>query len=127
MDAETRVDVLAESAPERIWLQVDANGDETDRSEPLKSEDWFELTWHFEPIGGQEIEYIRADIVAAAAKELTEAVEWHDEATKYLLHCEEHDAESVREAREVLSAASQRLDKATRAATSALSTIRSTL
>lgn len=64
MSDEKRVDVLTESAPERIWLQVDTNGDETDRTEPLKSEDWFELTWHFEPIGGQEIEYIRADIVA---------------------------------------------------------------
>jgi len=66
-----RVDVLSESAPERIWLQVDADGNESDRSEPLSKDDWSELTWHFDPIGGQEVEYIRFDLVAHLLEALT--------------------------------------------------------
>jgi hypothetical protein len=61
---ESKVDVLTQSAPERIWLQVDPMGDEEDRSEPLKEENWIDLSWHYEPIGGQEVEYVRADFLA---------------------------------------------------------------
>lgn len=53
------------SAPAKIWLQVDPNGDEDDRSEPIKYVD--EMTWCAESVGGQEIAYIRADLAAPPA------------------------------------------------------------
>ena len=60
----TGVDVLTESAPERIWLQVDADGDAEDRSEPIMRESWGDMTWCAEEIGGQEVAYVRADLAA---------------------------------------------------------------
>lgn len=67
----SRVDVLTESAPERIWLQVDADGDAEDRSEPIMRESWGDMTWCAEEIGGQEVAYVRSDIVAELAAALS--------------------------------------------------------
>ena len=67
MSAEA-VAALDASAPERIWLQVDTDGDNDDRSEPIPRESWDELTWHYEPIGGQEVEYVRVDLAHPAPK-----------------------------------------------------------
>lgn len=58
-------DVLTEFAPERIWLQVDTDGDENDRREPIKRENWGDLTWCYDSIGGQEVVYVRADLADA--------------------------------------------------------------
>lgn len=54
------------SAPPRVWLQVDTDGDETDRTEAIPEDSWERLTWHFEPLGWQEIEYVRADLCSPA-------------------------------------------------------------
>ena len=53
---------LDRSAPPKVWLQVDTDGDDEDRSEPIPRENWSDLTWCYEPIGGQEVVYIRADL-----------------------------------------------------------------
>lgn len=50
------------SAPPRVWLQVDTDGDNDDRSEAIPEKAWIDLTWHYEYIGGQEVQYIRADL-----------------------------------------------------------------
>lgn len=68
-------DVLTESAPERIWLQVDSAGDPDDRADPIMRESWSEMTWCAEQIGGQEIEYVRADLAARSVGVDAEMVE----------------------------------------------------
>lgn len=55
------------SAPPRVWLQVNVDGDEDDRSEVIPREAWGELTWCSESIGGQEVQYVRADLARAYA------------------------------------------------------------
>jgi hypothetical protein len=50
------------TAPPRVWLQVDTNGDPSDRSDPIPRDAWGELTWCYESIGGQEVVYVREDI-----------------------------------------------------------------
>jgi hypothetical protein len=57
------------SAPERVWLQVDTDGDNEDRSDPMPPEAWSHLSWYWEQIGGQEVEYVRADLARAYALE----------------------------------------------------------
>lgn len=53
-----RLDV---TAPQRIWLQVDADSRTEDRDEPFPvSHD--SVTWSSESIGGQEVPYVREDI-----------------------------------------------------------------
>ena len=75
--AQAAIAAMDASAPERIWLQVDTDGDNDDRSEPISRESWDELTWHYEPIGGQEVEYVRADLSIAAVREIKgEPVAW---------------------------------------------------
>lgn len=59
-------DTMTETAPERIWLQVDPNGDPDDRDEPCPDPSDVELTWCWTQVGGQEVEYVRADLVRAA-------------------------------------------------------------
>ena len=59
-------DTLTETAPERIWLQIDPNGDADDRSESCPDPSDVELTWCWTEVGGQEVEYVRADLVHAA-------------------------------------------------------------
>jgi hypothetical protein len=56
------VGAMDRSAPPKVWLQVDTLGDDDDRSEPIPREAWDEMSWHYEPIGGQEVVYIRADL-----------------------------------------------------------------
>lgn len=60
------MDKLTESAPARLWLQVDVDGDAGDRDEPIPRENWGALSWHYESIGGTEVEYVRTDIIRAA-------------------------------------------------------------
>lgn len=57
---------LDASMPERIWLQIDTDGDPEDRSEPFRG-DTQDLTWCAESIGGLEVEYVRKDIFDALA------------------------------------------------------------
>ena len=58
-------DTMTETAPERIWLQVDPCGNPDDRSEPCPDPSDVDLTWCWTQVGGQEIEYVRADLVRA--------------------------------------------------------------
>ena len=67
-------DNTTETAPERIWLQVDTGATGEDRSEPFPP-DVDGVTWHNEEIGGLEVEYVRADIAATGAAN-SSAFEW---------------------------------------------------
>lgn len=60
--AQEVVGEMDRTAPPRVWLQIDPTGDETDRSEVIPESAWEDLTWHYSPIGGQEVEYIRKDL-----------------------------------------------------------------
>jgi hypothetical protein len=60
----SRVDVLSQSAPPMVWLQVDTSGNNDKRDEPIQRENWGDLTWCYESIGGQEVRYVREDMVA---------------------------------------------------------------
>lgn len=72
-------DKTTETAPERIWLQVDTdayadsdgNMPEADEPFPHEAEG---VSWCSEQIGGLEVEYVRADLVRAAMP-----VNWMDE------------------------------------------------
>jgi hypothetical protein len=55
-------DPLTLSLPQRIWLQVNTDGDPEDRSEPVSEANWGDLTWHHDSIGGQEVTYVREDL-----------------------------------------------------------------
>lgn len=61
---------LDASAPPRVFLQVDTDGDDEDRGEPIPRECWGDMTWHHERIGGQEIEYVRVDRPWSAPKQM---------------------------------------------------------
>lgn len=63
---------LDRSAPARIWLQIDTDGGNSDRGEQWPGA--FDVTWHDEPIGGLEIQYVRADLAAPAAEQWREDV-----------------------------------------------------
>lgn len=67
-------DTLTETAPARIWLQVDVGASGDDRSEPFPS-DVDGVTWHSEELGGLEVEYVRADVAATGAAN-SSAFEW---------------------------------------------------
>lgn len=54
------------TAPPRVWLQVDTEGDPEDRSEAIPEDVWMDMSWHYSPIGGQEIEYVRSDLTQPA-------------------------------------------------------------
>lgn len=58
-------DKLTETAPERVWLQVDIGASNDYRGEPFPA-DIDGVTWHNEELGGLEVEYVRADLVRAA-------------------------------------------------------------
>ncbi len=60
------IDILTETAPELIWLQIDTDDLTNDRSEPFPPLEGDGVTWCWERIGGQEVEYVRADLVRAA-------------------------------------------------------------
>lgn len=53
---------LDKTAPDRIWLQIDTSASSNDREEPWPSCDG--VTWQDESVGGLEIQYVRADLVA---------------------------------------------------------------
>ena len=55
-------DVLTSTAPEKIWIQVDPAGDANNRSEEFPSTPTDNMTWCADSVGGQEVEYRRADI-----------------------------------------------------------------
>jgi hypothetical protein len=52
------------TAPERIWLQLDTDGDNQQRDESWTGRDG--VTWCDESIGGLEIQYVRADLATSA-------------------------------------------------------------
>jgi hypothetical protein len=56
---------LDRTAPARVWLQIDTNGDNNDRNEQWPGYD--NVTWHEGSIGGLEIQYVRADLAAPVA------------------------------------------------------------
>ena len=66
-------DKTTETAPKRIWLQVDTGAMPDARDEPFPA-DSEGVTWQDEEIGGVEVEYVRADLVRAAMP-----VNWMDE------------------------------------------------
>lgn len=61
-------DVTTETAPKRIWLQVDTDAFSDERDEEFPA-DFEGVTWHSGPIGGVEVEYVRADIARRDAAE----------------------------------------------------------
>lgn len=61
-----------ETAPKRIWLQVDPNAI-TSENEGFPA-DHGGITWCDEEIGGVEVEYVRADLVRAVMP-----VNWEDD------------------------------------------------
>lgn len=58
------VGALDLSAPPKVWLQIDIDGNDEDRSEPISQANWGDLTWYYESLGGQEVVYIRQDLAA---------------------------------------------------------------
>jgi hypothetical protein len=58
---------LDQSAPARIWLQIDTAGDNADRGEAFPADNWEHVSWCQRSIGGLEIEYVRADLAATPA------------------------------------------------------------
>lgn len=60
---------LDQSCPEKIWLQIDINGDNGDRSESMPEDLWGDLTWCYESVGGQEVVYVRGDLVVKTVVE----------------------------------------------------------
>lgn len=55
--------LLDQTCPPKIWLQIDTMGDNDDRSEAVPEIAWGDLSWCYESIGGQEVVYVRADLV----------------------------------------------------------------
>lgn len=58
-------DKTTETAPERIWLQVDTGAMPDERDDTFPT-DFEGVTWQDEEIGGVEVEYVRADLVRAS-------------------------------------------------------------
>lgn len=52
-------------APERIWLQINPEGDASDTGYPADHEG---VTWCWHSIGGQEVEYVRSARAALSAR-----------------------------------------------------------
>lgn len=54
------------TAPARIWLQIDATAANAERSMhfPVRKHD---ITWNGSPVGGLEVQYVRADLAAQPA------------------------------------------------------------
>lgn len=82
--AQQPVTALDASAPPRLWLQIDPDGDPNDRSEPIPRDNWDELTWHYESVGGLEVEYVRADL--ASPQPAPQPVEYDRELIANMLH-----------------------------------------
>lgn len=53
---------LDREAPQRVWLQIDTAGDNSERDVPWPGSE--HVTWQDESIGGLEVEYVRADLAA---------------------------------------------------------------
>ena len=70
-DDDDESDALTPSAPERIWLQIDAG--DSDRSQPYPA-DHDGISWCWESVGGAEVEYVRSDLVLAVMP-----VNWRDD------------------------------------------------
>ena len=68
-------DKLTQTAPRRIWLQVDTGDEDRSKSFPGWQSD---VTWAEEPIGGAEVEYVRADIANELLAALERLVEIED-------------------------------------------------
>ena len=77
-----KADVLTQTAPEHIWLQVNTAGDDEDRSEAFPDNQ--EQTWCANSISGQEVKYVRADLFAEARQAIEGLVKEKD-ALRFLL------------------------------------------
>jgi hypothetical protein len=60
----------AAGAPERIYLQINTDGDPSDTGYPADHED---VTWCWRSIGGQEVQYVRADLATPPAQQADKA------------------------------------------------------
>uniref|UniRef100_UPI003F80B1D8 hypothetical protein n=1 Tax=Xanthomonas sp. 0924 TaxID=2835534 RepID=UPI003F80B1D8 len=56
---------LDREAPQRVWLQIDTAGENSERDVPWPGSE--HVTWQDESIGGLEVEYVRADLTAQPA------------------------------------------------------------
>lgn len=59
-------DTVSETAPERIWLQIDPHGADIERAEPFPADD-DGVTWCRDSAGGVEVAYVRADLAGRDA------------------------------------------------------------
>jgi hypothetical protein len=76
--AEAPVALMDLTAPPKVWLQIDTDGDNEDRSEAIPRDSWGQISWCYESIGGQEVVYIRQDIANAEVAALRAEVEAMD-------------------------------------------------
>ena len=58
-----RIDALTPTAPRRIWLQINVNEHADARDQPFPA-DHDGVSWCDASVGGPEVEYVRADLVA---------------------------------------------------------------
>jgi hypothetical protein len=75
VEALAIVGEMDRTAPPKVWLQIDTNGNPSDRSDPIPRDAWGELTWCHESIGGQEVVYIREDIARRLRPQVDEATQ----------------------------------------------------
>ena len=81
---------LDATAPARIWLQIDTDGSNEDRQADWPGTEG--VSWYDEPIGGLEIEYVRADLVSSQNADAGEACESGDPSCGPV---EFHDSEGI--------------------------------
>jgi hypothetical protein len=73
VDIDYTAGELDRTAPERIWLQSDTSGMNSERDDPWPGDDG--VSWCSESIGGLEVQYIRADLLRAELTRLTEVAD----------------------------------------------------
>lgn len=99
-------DKLTETAPERVWLQVDIGASKDYRDEPFP-DDIDGVTWHNEELGGLEVEYVRADLVRAALAKAEAALADIGDADREpgddVAWCERRAAQALPEVRKALA------------------------
>lgn len=64
---------LDETAPIRVWLQIDTDGDNDERDEEFPGTE--HVSWFDESIGGLEVQYVRIDLHATTVAELRAEME----------------------------------------------------
>jgi hypothetical protein len=95
-----------QGAPDRIWLQLHGDGDPEDGPTDCASG---EVSWCWEQIFEQDIEYIRADLAAERERELVEALQGAFDIVETEANTEENLA-AIRKCSKVLAAHEQEKD-----------------